>query len=262
MALRSPAVRNGRPIAISHLPVLSPSGGLSYSVWQKMPAVNRTAYAAHTLVCMHENAGISTHGNMFTWDHDAGGLKFWGYGVGSVTSPVGLIIDDDWHHYGVSWDGTTVHLVVDGHALPSLALSGAISTPTTPKLLVGDHGNEGVWYRYATCRDLAEVAQWNVALTVAEFAQLADRSCSPPDIRRSNLGCYAPLDDGPFDLLTGTAGTMLSPEFGMIDGTGPDFGGHDYDVLYAGAAAATTAQSGSGYNRFQRPFGNPFHRPF
>ena len=29
-----------------------------------------------------------------------------------------------------------------------------------------------------------------------------------------------------------------------------------------GGAPGPTTQSGSGYNRFRRPFGNPFHRPF
>ncbi|GAB4240337.1 MAG: hypothetical protein Tsb0034_16740 [Ekhidna sp.] len=115
-------------------------------------------------------------------------LLFYGDGDDYNT---GYVLDNNWHHLAVTFDGTTVRTFVDGVETPTSSQSKPSLNTANSALFLG--GFEGLLHNES---EIDEVRVWNVALSpgdIAAFANTTDLSGHP---NYSDMVAYYKFDDG------------------------------------------------------------------
>ena len=112
-------------------------------------------------------------------------------GAGGATAPGGsaVIGTGQWYHLGVAYADGDQRVYVDGAI--DITGSGTPSPSGMDRLNVGTRTYAGTTQDYLD-GDVAEFAEWSVALTAADFASLA-RAASPQSVRPDALVAYSPL---------------------------------------------------------------------
>lgn len=131
--------------------------------------------------------------------------------VFTVTTTTGVTLNQ-WHHVGLTFDGSTMTIWIDGAAAASAPASGTI-TNTSANFSLGNinFNTQPFWFK----GKLDEVALWRRALSAEEMQCLG---AAPPDSGDSDLALYYDCDQG----IAGgdnTGITTLTDGVGAFDGS-------------------------------------------
>jgi hypothetical protein len=126
------------------------------------------------------------------YDGDTGKLRFYIQTLGSsinVTSNTSLSTGS-WHHYAITFDGTTVKFYLDG------AADGSVTAPITLSYESGQHPLIGALYLGGTVTrfidaKVDDVRIWNVARTSAAITNDKDRELTSTE---DGLAAYYPFE--------------------------------------------------------------------
>ncbi|MEM0913082.1 MAG: LamG domain-containing protein [Planctomycetota bacterium] len=115
-------------VAVQHRPQLSPSGGLSVTMWVNADAWTDGEY-------LLSKSAVDEYRLWVT----GGNLQFDIAGVGTVatTAPSASV----WHHVAAAYDGSELRLYLDGVLAASTSTSGSITATSEPLYLGGDGPN-------------------------------------------------------------------------------------------------------------------------
>ena len=108
--------------------------------------------------------GTSGTGTLFALGYSANKLVFYGYNTDYDTD---YVIDTCWHHYAVTYDGTTVKTYVDGYPTP-------VTNQVIPLNTTGDPLYVGSWINSPTDGRIDEFRVWNVERTQSEIQGAKD----------------------------------------------------------------------------------------
>ncbi|HKP36459.1 MAG TPA: choice-of-anchor D domain-containing protein, partial [Pyrinomonadaceae bacterium] len=133
---------------------ISGSTARTIEFWARSNAANNFDY-----FFMH---GSLSSANLFSLSIQGSHLVFLGYFNDYDT---GYVIDCNWHHYAVTYDGATVKTYVDGVPTPVPSGNFALNTPASP-LRIGHTANLGAENIAAT---IDEFRVWNVERTQAQI---------------------------------------------------------------------------------------------
>lgn len=118
---------------------------------------------------------------------DAGYLQLLKQNVALIGTSAIFQINNQWHHAGVAYDGTTGAFYMDGLFAGPITTAAVLSAIG---VVLGENaGNATDWFNGS----LQDAAAWNAILTASEFKQLAS-GVSPLGIRRGSLTGYWPLN--------------------------------------------------------------------
>jgi hypothetical protein len=177
-------------------PVQSPSGIHCFFSYGGTPGANSAVYFSVDTNLLH----VDSYGT--GWDST----------VNVATST--------WRPVGFTWDGTTTRTYVDGVQDSTNAGNAFNTTTTIPTADFGtdEHNGAGSYSRFFN-GSIAEVAIWNVVLTVSEAAALA-KGARSNTVRSASLKGYWPLGgaQSPEPDFSGLANN------GTLTGTNPAFG--------------------------------------
>jgi hypothetical protein len=150
---------------------------------------------------------------------------FWRY----LTAPYPSL--NNWHHLAATFDGSTMHLYINGSLMNSLAASGAIASNSNPLTL----GNQpGYPEFFGGAAD--EIRIWNVARTQAEIQNNQNKELDPA--LEPNLVSYYTFNQG----IANGANTGLTTVFDQkglnngtltnmaMSGTGSNFSGQNFGL--------------------------------
>ncbi len=128
-------------------------------------------------------------------------------GVNSVVTGTTDVVDGQWHHLALTYDGSDVRLYVDGVEEDSDPETGSLNSGTAPVRLGAGSGGAGTENPYTG--DLGHAAIWDVGLSASEVASLA-AGISPRRIRPGALLFYNPLNgqSPEADVIGGNTGTL------------------------------------------------------
>jgi hypothetical protein len=111
---------------------------------------------------------------------------------------------DEWHHYAVSFDGTTMAFYVDGYLIgSSTAFNGYKIRVNSNNLHIGQDSRNANESQENLRGQVDEVRIWNKGLTQEQIKKMMFRTIDAnylaayvPDLNWSNLMLYFPMDDG------------------------------------------------------------------
>lgn len=128
-------------------------------------------------------------------------------GANSVVTGTTDVVDGQWHHLVLTYDGSDVRIYVDGVEEDSDPETGNINSGTAPVRLGAGSGGAGTENPYTG--DLGHAAIWDVGLSASEVASLA-AGISPRRIRPGSLLFYDPLNgqSPEADVIGGNTGTV------------------------------------------------------
>lgn len=128
----------------------------------------------------------------------------------TTTTTTGIALNT-WHHVGLTYDGSTLTIWVDGALAASAPANGTISNPSVPFTIGNINFNaQPFWFK----GKLDEVALWHRALNAEEMECLG---AAPPDPANPHLALYYSCDQG----IAGgdnTGTTVLADDVGSMDG--------------------------------------------
>lgn len=151
------------------------------------------------------SGSIGTNGASFGLSSYQGELRFYGWGNAIVDFNTGYFIDNNWHHYAVTYDGAIVRVYVDGTETPVSGKSRSLNTTVTP-LTIGQR-QDGI-YRFNGTMD--EFRVWNRALCKGEIVNNMNKEL--PNVAGQNgLVTYYKFNQGLVER-NNSAVTILSDE--------------------------------------------------
>jgi hypothetical protein len=210
------ALSNGSYRSPSVIPNSEATLNATYSrhVWVKCPAVPAIGSTNQTAAALRSGFSSGFAHDECYWDHPSGTFyrsnahRQGGYVAAQMSS--GGFTAGAWHSMGCVWTGSLLQSYLNGVADGSTAGVPAGSNSGFEVCMRASSGWGTVEGQMST-GETAELAIWDVALTVDDFAALA-KGFRATRIRPQNLVLYWPAVRGRRDLIAGRTATLHGTE--------------------------------------------------